>query len=102
MVKRPIIPPLVSQLLSDSRGRQLAAWAIAVALALAVSAFGRQIQVEPTVIVQLGWLFIVDSAIFLALYRDYPKLGVVMITFMYFLELSVLGYFVLAGASFSA
>ena len=101
MAKRIGLPVFANQLLSESRGRLLIAWAIAVALALAVSAFGRRTQIEPTAIVQLGWLFIVDSAIFLALYRDYPKLGVVMITFMYFLELAVLGYFVLAGASFT-
>lgn len=99
------LPPLtqpLKHLMATSHYRQLSAWGVAIGLGVVVSTIGRRNLIETQTIGQLAWLFIINSAVFLAIYRDYPKLGVVMLVFIYFLLLAVLGYFLLLPASFSA
>lgn len=100
MPRFPLTKEQLSRVFQSSPSRQLIAWLVAVALAITVGAVGRHLQIDAPIITQMSWLFVVDSAVFLAVYRNYPKLGLVMIVFMYFLELSILGYFILAAASF--
>lgn len=95
------LPAPLKKLFAKSHNRQLAAWIICVGLGVVINAYGLHRQIDPQILTQFALFFIVDSAVFLAIYRDYPKLGIVMLIFLYTVLLSVFGYFALAAASFA-
>lgn len=82
--------------------KQLITWFVSAVLLIIVLGIGRSLGGEQVVMEQLAILFSINSAVFLAAMRDYPKLGIVMVIFTYFLEIATLGYFLLVRVSFNA
>lgn len=79
--------------------REFGLWAVLTVVFLCISAYGRTSGVPASAISQYALLFAINSAIFFSLFRHYPMLGVTMLIFIIFFELSVFGYYFFSATS---
>ncbi len=61
--------------------------------------YGVRQYAPPTLTWEFIFLYIINAAVFLALFRHYPKLGLTMLVFILFFDLSILGYYYFSSIS---
>src|SRR5688572_8039953 len=80
--------------------RQIIAWLISAVIFVAIALFGRRVLPEDDgFLVYAFALYALDSLVFFALFAERPKLRLVMLTFIFLLEVAAIGFFVLKYAS---
>lgn len=80
-----------------SERKAIVVWAISLLILLVIGVFAFfQRSLGMSVYYYLFGLFLVDSALFFALYRQLPTMKVTMLTIIAVLELSVIGYYLIA------
>lgn len=81
--------------------KQLIAWLLSVGIFAVITYFGSRLIIdEPAPLWLVIGLYLINSIVFLALYRQFPKLGVVMLIYIYMFDLALFGYFFFTAASF--
>lgn len=80
--------------------RALVVWIGSIAGLLGVGSFAYlQLPEAMDVFYYLSALFILNSALFFALYRQIPTMRITMLTLIFALELTTLGYYILSGVA---
>lgn len=78
-------------------------WLISLAVFISILFIGSRSTIgEPAPMWLLIGLYGINSVIFLALWRQFPKLGVTMLIFIFMFELSVIGYYFFTAASLAS
>jgi ABC-type multidrug transport system fused ATPase/permease subunit len=80
--------------------RQLIAWAVSAVIFSLIAWFGhRAVPNDRGFLTYALALYVIDSIVFFALFAERPKLRLVMLTFIFLLEVAAVGFFVLKFAS---
>lgn len=80
--------------------RQVIAWLVSAVSFAFIALFGhRAVPVDRGFLSYAFALYALDSIIFFAMFAERPKLRLVMLTFIFLLEVAAIGFFVLSSAS---
>lgn len=80
--------------------RQVIAWLVSAVIFALIAAVGHQkVSEDQGFLVYALGLYALDSIVFFALFAERPKLRLVMLTFIFLLEIAAIGFFVLKFVS---
>lgn len=79
--------------------RQFIIWAILTGVFLAISLYGKLSGANSQLIIEYLVMYIINSLIFFTLFRHYQALGLTMLIFTIFFELSVFGFYFFSATS---
>ncbi len=80
--------------------RQVIAWLVSAVLFAFIALLGHQaVPNDRGFLAYAFGLYAIDSLVFFALFAERPKLKIVMLTFIFLLEVAAVGFFVLKYAS---